>query len=329
MHLDAARPDAIVVIANDHFNTFFLNNLPTFAIGVAEATFGPNDQTKMPSYSIKVHTVLAEHVRRVGIRDGFDLAVTQEFGIDHAMTVPLHYLTDGIPTPVVPIWVNTFVKPLPTAQRCYALGRMVRNAIDSLTDKLRVAVIGTGGFSLRSAGRDRPGQAQRRTRSRYLVEQVHAHIGGAPRPAGRGSDGERMWNAGNIGGELLNWIVTLGVSERETAISPIAVRRTGTHTPPGAGTDTMSAYQINKLCHRVFHDVAFREAVRERSRRRDRSWPFTDDERKALLEDDIRGLYDGARIRSCSPISRAGAVRATPPCPPIAFKARDQTSRGA
>src|ERR1700740_1996246 len=47
-HLDAARPDAIVVIANDHFNTFFLNNFPTFAIGVADATFGPNDQTKMP-----------------------------------------------------------------------------------------------------------------------------------------------------------------------------------------------------------------------------------------------------------------------------------------
>jgi len=70
-----------VVIANDHFNTFFLNNFPTFAIGVAEATFGPNDQTKMPSYDIKVHTGLAEHMRRVGIRDGFDLAVTP--GVRH------------------------------------------------------------------------------------------------------------------------------------------------------------------------------------------------------------------------------------------------------
>src|SRR5215831_17639226 len=87
-HLDAANAEAIVVIANDHFNTFFLDNFPTFAIGVAEATFGPNDQTRMPSYDIKVHTGLAEHVRRVGIRNGFDLAVAQEFGIDHAMTVP-------------------------------------------------------------------------------------------------------------------------------------------------------------------------------------------------------------------------------------------------
>ena len=52
--------------------------------------------------------------------------MTQEFGVDHAMLVPLHYLTDGVKTPVVPIWVNTFSAPLPTAKRCYALGRMMR-----------------------------------------------------------------------------------------------------------------------------------------------------------------------------------------------------------
>src|SRR5581483_10357415 len=145
-HLDAAKPDAIVVIANDHFNTFFLNNFPTFAIGVAEASFGPNDQTKMPRYDFEVQTELASHIRNFGVGEGFDFAVTQEFGVDHAMLVPLHYLTDGVKVPVVPIWINTFVKPLPSARRCYALGAMVRRAIDSLPSKLRVAVIGSGSF---------------------------------------------------------------------------------------------------------------------------------------------------------------------------------------
>ena len=64
-HLDAARPDAIVVIANDHFNTFFMNNFPTFAIGVADASYGPNDQTKMPRYDFKVQSPLAAHLRNV------------------------------------------------------------------------------------------------------------------------------------------------------------------------------------------------------------------------------------------------------------------------
>ena len=59
-YLDAARADAIVVIANDHFNTFFMNNFPTFAIGVAEAAFGPNDQTRMPHYDLTVHGLNSE-----------------------------------------------------------------------------------------------------------------------------------------------------------------------------------------------------------------------------------------------------------------------------
>lgn len=50
----------------------------------------------------------------------------------------------------------------------------------------------------------------------------------------------------------------------------------------------MSAYQINKLCHRVFHDVAFREAVKNDPAAAIADWPFTDAERKALLEGDIR-----------------------------------------
>src|SRR5437667_1840831 len=123
VHLDAARADAIVVIANDHFNTFFLDNFPTFAIGVTEKSFGPNDQTKMPRYDLKVQAALAAHLRNAGIGEGFDFAVTQDFGVDHAMLVPLHYLTDGVRIPVVPIWVNAFVSPLPPARRCYALGR--------------------------------------------------------------------------------------------------------------------------------------------------------------------------------------------------------------
>src|SRR5262245_21236101 len=150
--LDAARPDAIVVIANDHFNTFFLNNFPTFAIGVADATFGPNDQTKMPHYDIPMQASLAQHVRRVGIGAGFDFAVKQEFGIDPAMLVPLHYLTDGVKIPIVPIWVNAFVSPLPSARRCFALGQMVRGAIASWQSGARVAVIATGSFSLEIGG---------------------------------------------------------------------------------------------------------------------------------------------------------------------------------
>jgi aromatic ring-opening dioxygenase catalytic subunit (LigB family) len=210
-HLDAARPNAIVVIANDHFNTFFMNNFPTFAIGVADASYGPNDQTKMPRYDFKVQSSLAAHLRNAAIAEGFDLAVTQEFGVDHAMLVPLHYITDGVKIPVVPIWVNAFVAPLRTAQRCYALGQKLRSGIETMPQNLRVAVLGSGSFSLEIGGpKINPGKRNavpdiewsKHLHRRLANAQIDELVAEATP--------ERMWQAGNIGGELLNWIVMLG-----------------------------------------------------------------------------------------------------------------------
>jgi aromatic ring-opening dioxygenase catalytic subunit (LigB family) len=212
VHLDAARPDAIVVIANDHFNTFFMNNFPTFAIGVSDVSYGPNDQTKMPSYKLAVPFGLAGHLRDAAILDGFDLSVVQEFGVDHAMLVPLHYLTDGIKVPVIPIWVNAFVKPLPTAKRCYALGRAVRRAIESFPEESRVAVLGTGSFSLEIGGPKIDPGKRNSVPDIEWSKHVHRRIAQAQHDQlVEESTPEQMWKAGNIGGELLNWIVTLGI----------------------------------------------------------------------------------------------------------------------
>ena len=176
VYLDAAKPDAIVIIANDHFNTFFMNNFPTFAIGVTEETYGPNDQCKMPDYKLKVPFSLAKHVRNVGIAEGFDFSVAEEFGMDHAMMVPLHYLTDGIKQPVVPIWVNTFSAPLPSAKRCLALGKMLRKAIESAPGNQRDR--GARDRQLLARDRraeDRARQAQQRPRPGMVAAPAQAH----------------------------------------------------------------------------------------------------------------------------------------------------------
>jgi aromatic ring-opening dioxygenase catalytic subunit (LigB family) len=209
-HLDAARADVIAVVANDHFNTFFLNNFPTFAIGVADSSSGPNDQTKMPRYEFVVHSELAAHVLKTGMNAGFDFAVTQEFGVDHAMLVPLHYLTDAVKIPVVPIWINAFLKPLPSARRCHALGTMLKGAIDSLPRSLRVAVMATGHFSLEIAGPRVDSGERHGTPDIGWSKHVHGRIRNAEiQELLVEATPEQMWKAGNIGGELLNWIVML------------------------------------------------------------------------------------------------------------------------
>jgi aromatic ring-opening dioxygenase catalytic subunit (LigB family) len=210
-HLDAVQADAIIVIANDHFNTFFLDNFPTFAIGVTDTSFGPNDQTKMPRYDFAVHSKLASYLLKFGMNEGFDFAVTQEFGVDHSMIVPLHYLTDGIKTPVVPIWVNAFVKPLPTARRCYAMGQMLGAAIASLPQAMRIAVLATGSFSLEIAGPKLEPGTRNSVPDIEWSKHLHRRIKSAEIDEILAeATPERMWQAGNVGGELLNWMVLFG-----------------------------------------------------------------------------------------------------------------------
>jgi protocatechuate 4,5-dioxygenase beta chain len=211
-HLDAVAPDVLIVFADDHFNTFFLDNFPTFAIGVAKTTSGPNDQTPMPRYKVEVPEALAAHIRSSVIDHGFDLSLVENFEVDHATLVPLHFLTPHMRIPVVPIFINTLAPPLPSSRRCYAFGEAVRAAIESWPQKLRVGVIGSGSFSLEIGGPKIPPNERAGTPDPEWCMRVQQRM-----EQGRIDDLiaeatiTRMLQAGNIGGELLNWIAMLGV----------------------------------------------------------------------------------------------------------------------
>jgi protocatechuate 4,5-dioxygenase beta chain len=210
-HLRAARPDVLVIYTDDHFNTFFLDNFPTYAIGVADQTSGPNDQTEMPSYRVTVQASLASHLRAKAIADGFDISLAQDFDLDHSIMVPLHFLTPDMAIPIVPFFINGLAPPLPKSQRCYALGKTVSAAVAEWPQDKRVAVIGSGSFSLEIGGPrippgERAGIPDPEWAARVQEHLEHARIGDLVEEATAG----RMARAGNIGGELLNWIAMLG-----------------------------------------------------------------------------------------------------------------------
>jgi gallate dioxygenase len=210
--LAAVRPDVIVMFDTDHLNTFFLDNLPIFAVGVAKSFTGPNDEPReMPVYTIPSAVDLAAHIRKAAIQAGFDAALTQHFSVDHSIAVPLHFLTPDMSMPVVPFFISGHVPPLPTARRCHALGQAVARAIESWPAPLRVAVMGSGSFSLEVAG---PRMAPGRTdgvpdpdwawRIIKLMEeqQIDTLLAEATE--------HQLLKAGNVGGEVLNWIAMLG-----------------------------------------------------------------------------------------------------------------------
>ena len=134
--VEATKPDVLIIFDCDHFNTFFLNNWPIFAIGVSDRTAGPNDGTNMPRYELKGHPALATHIHRYCVEEaGFDLTLLQEFEVDHSIVVPLHFVPPSQSIPIIPIFINGFVPPLPTSQRCHALGQAVRAAVSRLHNR--------------------------------------------------------------------------------------------------------------------------------------------------------------------------------------------------
>ncbi len=70
--------------------------------------------------------------------------MTQNFSVDHSVTVPLHFLTPDMKIPVVPFFISGHVPPLPSAQRCFALGQAVGRAIEAWPENKRVVVDGLG-----------------------------------------------------------------------------------------------------------------------------------------------------------------------------------------
>ncbi len=71
--LAATRPDIIVMFDTDHLNTFFLDSLPIFALGIDKTFKAPNDEPRdVPNYVVPSAPGLAALGGLAGI--GFPLA---------------------------------------------------------------------------------------------------------------------------------------------------------------------------------------------------------------------------------------------------------------
>ena len=82
--------------------------------------------------------------------DEFDLSFFQEKGLDHGCFSPLSLLwphEGGWPGAIVPLQVGVLQLPIPSAKRCFKLGRALRKAIESYPEDIKVAIVGTGGLS--------------------------------------------------------------------------------------------------------------------------------------------------------------------------------------
>ncbi|MEO8100162.1 MAG: hypothetical protein ABI811_20850 [Acidobacteriota bacterium] len=140
--LDELKPDAVIILGSDHLETFFLSSVPTFAV-IAGETSKAHFATK--SYDIPVHLPLAEDILDKLVKADFDMAYSQDALLGHSFAAVYEWIIADRDIPVVPIFINTYLPPLPSPQRCYALGKTLGNIIAGRPE--RVVIIASGGMS--------------------------------------------------------------------------------------------------------------------------------------------------------------------------------------
>jgi hypothetical protein len=158
--LEAYRPDAVIIVGDDQREVFSKAITPQLALLIADEVAGttnlgllgqPLDQNHI---TLNCHRELAQHLLERLVARRFDVAFVEELtplarpqaGLGHAFMRLAHVLglhETGVPT--VMFFVNAYHPPMPSGERCYELGRALR---DVLADRPEhVAILGSGGLS--------------------------------------------------------------------------------------------------------------------------------------------------------------------------------------
>lgn len=204
--LEDVKPDVAVVFYNDHGLNFFLDKMPTFAVGAAPEYRNADEGWGIPTIPpFRGQVDLSWHIIEHLVAKDFDITTCQEMLVDHGFALPMKlFWPTGAPVTVVPICINTVQFPLPSARRCYQLGQAVGEAIRSWDSDRKVVVIGTGGLSHQLDG-ERAGFINKPFDLKFMDSLVDD-----PEWATQYSIHELVEKTGTQGVELVMWLATRG-----------------------------------------------------------------------------------------------------------------------
>ena len=221
--LAEVKPDVAVVFYNDHGLNFFLDKMPTFAVGAAPEYRNADEGWGIPTLApLAGHPAFSWHVIESLVDDEFDPVSCQEMLVDHAVSLPMALLwpDQKCPVRVIPVCINTVQAPLPSARRCYKLGEAVARAVQSWPGNEKVVMIGTGGLSHQLDG-ERAGFINKPFDLAFMRSLIDE-----PTWSTQFSTHELVEKAGTQGIELLMWLAT-----RAALPGAVAQLHTNYHLP--------------------------------------------------------------------------------------------------
>jgi hypothetical protein len=247
--LEEARPDVLVICGDDQREQFDFSNFPAFALYVGSEFEGykttsypvregrqvrAEKKPHTPEHWVRVkgHAKLGEDLLVGLMRRGFDPAFCLELpkkeeGMGHAFMRPTYSLTPRYDIPIIPVMVNCYFAPQPTAVRCYQLGRALRAIIEESPLNLNVVVLGSGGLwhtpGARDAYLDETFDQEMLNGVRSgNIKRMAEYFDQTKPPASLAGDGERRAGDTGLGlpggmgsgtGETRNWIIAAGAAD--------------------------------------------------------------------------------------------------------------------
>ena len=206
--LDKVQPDIAIIVYNDHGLNFFLNQVPTFAMGAADHYENADEGWGLKTLTgVDGDAQFSWHLIETLVKNEFDMTICQEMLVDHGFIIPMTLMWGHLPEwPVrgIPLAINTVQHPLPSAKRCLALGRALGQAIESYGEDLKVVLFGTGGMSHQLQG-ERAGIINVDFDLQCMEKIIED-----PDWLTHMSNDEIMQQAGTEGIEIIMWLVMRG-----------------------------------------------------------------------------------------------------------------------
>ncbi|MEZ5708779.1 MAG: extradiol ring-cleavage dioxygenase [Blastomonas sp.] len=217
----ASGIDVLIVVGDDQKELYHEDNLPSILVYYGETIrnsprhkANPNPlawwQRARGGYYVDegethfpVDAPLARHMIASLIDAEFDIATSNRLpegaGEGHAFGFIHRKLMDETqPMPIVPVALNTYYPPnQPTPARCLALGKAIRDAVESYAEDISVGIIASGGLSHFTVDEDL---------DRGLIAAMQARDYDAMRAIDRAK-----LNSGNS--EIRNWITIAGACD--------------------------------------------------------------------------------------------------------------------
>jgi 3-O-methylgallate 3,4-dioxygenase len=155
--LEALDPEIVIVVGDDQHENIVDDNMPPFSIYMGEEVEASTSlrylkQSKSENRTkYRVDAKLAESLITGLMGEGFDPAYSKrtryEGGLGHAFARVLKFLMPDSTRRIVPVMVNTYYPPAPSAKRCVQFGQAVASILRKLPGQERVVIVGSGGLS--------------------------------------------------------------------------------------------------------------------------------------------------------------------------------------